>query len=429
LNTRAKAAAILQAVIEDGKSLSAVLDVQLPEITSPGDRAFVQALTYGVLRWYWRLDGTLTLLTRKPIRDESVRMLALIGLYQLGFMRVKPHAAVSETVSAAGNRSWAKPLLNGLLRSYQRDQADLDARTSEAETGRYAHPQWLIDRLRSDWPDDVGLVLEANNAPPPLTLRVNRLKTGREQFLLRLNDHGIAAHPSPVADDAVTIEHPMAVESIPGFTTGEVSVQDAATQLAAGLLGLEPGQRVLDLCAAPGGKSSHILETCPEIDELWAVDISAERLARIQENLNRLGQSARLVTGDALEPDQWWDQRQFDRILADAPCSATGVIRRHPDIKLLRKAPDIQELAGIQLRILSAAWPLLKPGGVLLYATCSVLRTENASVIAGFMESHADAEELPLPGDWGITQPYGRQILTGNDGMDGFYYARLMKKS
>lgn len=429
MNTRAKAAAILQAVIEDSKSLSAVLDVKLPEIASPGDKAFVQALSFGVLRWYWRLDATLTLLTRKPIKDESVRMLALIGLYQLGFMRVKPHAAVSETVSAAGNRSWAKPLLNGLLRSYQRNQADLDDRASQTETGRYAHPQWLIDRIKTDWPDDAGPLLVANNAPPPLALRVNRLRTSREQFLLRLNDCGIAAHASPLADDAVTLEQPIAVEAIPGFTAGEVSVQDAAAQLAAGLLGLEPGQRVLDVCAAPGGKSSHILEYCSGIEELWAVDISAERLARIEENLNRLGQSAWLVAGNALEPGPWWDNRQFDRILADAPCSATGVIRRHPDIKLLRKAPDIRELAVTQLGILSAVWPLLKPGGVLLYATCSVLRAENTEVMAKFMETHEDAEELPIEGDWGIAQPYGRQILPGSAGMDGFYYARLMKKS
>jgi 16S rRNA (cytosine967-C5)-methyltransferase len=354
-------------------------------------------------------------------------VLALIGLYQLQFMRVKPHAAVGETVSAAGSRTWAKPLLNGILRNYQRERESLEARVNEHEPSACAHPPWLFKKLQKDWPTDATALFKHNNELPPLTLRVNRLKQTREAYLARLVERDILAAASPACDSAITLINPMAVEAIPGFANGDVSVQDAAAQLAAGLLNLEIGQRVLDLCAAPGGKTAHILEHCPEISELVAVDISGDRLIRVQENLDRIGLKATLVTADAVNPAGWWDARPFDRILVDAPCSATGVIRRHPDIKVLRQPSDINDLCQTQLQILEAAWSMLAKGGQLLYATCSVLRAENEETISRFLCEHADACELPIYAEWGVSASHGRQILTGTGNMDGFYYARLAK--
>lgn len=427
MNTRSLAADVLVQVIQEGKSLTAALEPALSGIAVSSDRAFVQALCYGVMRWYWRLDRLLGQLTRKPIKDERVRVLALLGLYQLQFMRVKPHAAVGETVSAAGAQAWAKPLLNGILRTYQRERESLDARVNEHEASACAHPSWLFKKLQKDWSTDAIALFQHNNEPPPLTLRVNRLKQTREACLARLAEQDISATASPACDSAITLDHPIAVEAIPGFASGEVSVQDAAAQLAAGLLNLEKGHRVLDLCAAPGGKTAHILECSPEISELVAVDVSGDRLVRVQENLDRIGLKATLVTADALTPADWWDQRPFDRILVDAPCSATGVIRRHPDIKVLRQPSDIDGLCRTQLQILEAAWSMLAKGGQLLYATCSVLRAENEETIARFLREHAEAAEVPINADWGVAVSHGRQILTGMTNMDGFYYARLAK--
>ncbi len=427
MNTRSLAADILVQTLQDGKSLTAAMEPALTNLPESSDRAFVQALCYGVMRWYWRLDRLLSLLTRKPIKDERVRVLALLGLYQLQFMRVKPHAAVGETVAAAGTRTWAKPLLNGVLRTYQRERESLDKQVIEHGPSAHAHPVWLYERLEKDWSADALALMHQNNEPPPLTLRVNRLKHSREAYLARLEAQKIAATASVACDSAITLENPLPVEAIPGFSTGDVSVQDAAAQLAAGLLNLEQGQRVLDLCAAPGGKTAHILERCPDISELVAVDISGERLIRVQENLDRIGLAATLLAADAIQPSEWWDQRPYDRILVDAPCSATGAIRRHPDIKVLRKPSDIQELSQTQQLILKSAWSMLAEGGQLLYATCSVLRAENEETIARFLRDHGDAREIPLDTDWGIAVSHGRQILTGMANMDGFYYARLEK--
>jgi 16S rRNA (cytosine967-C5)-methyltransferase len=315
-----------------------------------------------------------------------------------------------------------------MLRTYQREQDAIEAHIEADEAGALAHPAWLAERLRTDWPDAYRTLLSENNAPPPLTLRVNRLQLSRADYLAELAGRGIAATPSRVTGSAVTLDPPIPVERIPGFSAGAVSVQDAAAQLAAGLLELSPGLRVLDLCAAPGGKTTHSLETCPALGELVAVDQSAERMNRVKDNLNRIGLTATLVTADALAPPTWWDGRPFDRILLDAPCSATGVIRRHPDIKVLRQPADLKELAITQQQMLERAWTMLAPGGRLVYATCSVIRDENAVNIARFLSGHDDAGERPITADWGIPQTHGRQILTGAKGMDGFYYARLEKR-
>ena len=427
MNSRAVAADVLVAVIQEHQSLSPCLEHALSGLEKPGDRAFVQAICYGVVRWYWRLEHILGQLTRKPIKDARVRMLALLGLYQLGYMRVKPHAAVSETVSAAS--AWAKPLLNGILRSYQREQSRLEQAADDDEVSASAHPRWLIERLRRDWPAACHDILDASNEPPPLTLRVNQLRQTRDTCLSQLAEQGITAHANLVCPSAITLEQPVPVEAIPGFRQGDLSVQDAAAQFAAELLQLRPGQRALDVCAAPGGKTAHILEVCPELAEVVAVDISDERLQRVQDNLDRIGLKAQLLAGDANYPEPWWNGQPFDRILVDAPCSATGVIRRHPDIKLLRQPADISVLARTQRRILEAIWPLLAPDGVLVYATCSVLREENEDVIGQFLVNHADAVETPLVTDWGQAVRHGRQILPGELNMDGFYYARLQKSS
>lgn len=427
MNTRAIAADILTLVVRDGRSLTGALEEGLQDHLSPKDRTFIQAVCYGVLRFYWRLNSILGALTRKPIKDDRIRMITLIGLYQIGYMRVAEHAAVSETVSAVLDDVWAKPLVNGILRNYQRNRETLDQQVQASPSLGAAHPQWLYDKLRRDWPKAINDILHENNGHPPMTLRVNLLRQSREAFVNDLEQAGFAGTPNAIVPSAVTLEQATGTDSLPGFSAGQISVQDAAAQIAPTLLDLQPGLRILDLCAAPGGKSCHILETCPDIKELVAVDIDEDRLERVQNNLDRLGLKATLLVGDALEPATWWDGHSFDRILVDAPCSATGVIRRHPDIKLLRKPQDISQLAKTQQAILNATWPLLADQGRLLYATCSVLRQENSDVIDEFLKTHPDAEEVKLDATFGLEETHGRQILPGMDGMDGFYYAALIK--
>lgn len=427
MNTRAAAADILVEVVREGRSLTSALELAFTNEFSAKDRTFIQAVCYGVLRWYWRLNPLLGFLTRKPIKDDRIRMIALIGFYQIGYMRVAAHAAVSETVDAVQYDAWARPLINAILRTYQRSREDLELRLDASPSSALAHPQWLYDKIRRDWPQQVEDILKANNEHPPLTLRANLTKGSREAFQEKLSQAGIETSLLESIPTAIVLAEATSIELIPGFKTGEASVQDAAAQIAATLLDLAPGQRVLDLCAAPGGKTCHILETCTALGDLVALDVDGTRLERVQSNLTRGGLSATLVTGDATQPDTWWDGKPFDRILVDAPCSATGVIRRHPDIKLLRKPQDIARLAETQQAILEAAWTLLAPGGLLLYATCSVLRQENSDVISRFLGAHPEARESLLPEYFGLAETHGRQILPGMDGMDGFFYARLEK--
>ncbi|MDF9392465.1 MULTISPECIES: 16S rRNA (cytosine(967)-C(5))-methyltransferase RsmB [Methylococcus] len=425
--TRMLAAAALHDVVVDRHSLTWALGKRLPSLPDARDRAFVQSLCYGVIRAFEPLDFLLGSLATKPIRDPEIRLLALIGLHQLRSMNVKPHAAVSETVEAAGRKSWAKPLLNAILRNYLRRKEELECRALQDPASRDAHPAWLRNRLAADWPERWESLVQQNNLPPPMTLRINPLKDDRAAYLARLADAGIAARPCHHSPWGLTLESPVPVEALPGFAEGWVSVQDEAAQLAAPLVGAEPGERILDLCAAPGGKTLHMIELCRGDIQAVAVDIDADRCVRIRENLEREGLSAKVIAGDARAPESWWDGCPFDRILLDAPCSATGVIRRHPDIKLLRQARDLDTLNELQAAILAAAWPLLKPGGTLVYATCSVIRAENDLQMKRFLETHADAAELPPTADWGIPLRHGRQILTGESGMDGFFYARLRK--
>jgi len=425
LNIRLVAAKVLARVLQDGQSLTAALDNAFPAIDSAKDRAFIQALCYGVCRQYHRLDFILSQLLDKPLKDADVKALALVGLYQLKFMRVKPHAAVSETVLAARKKPWAKSLINAVLRTYLREQEGLEHKADKCQVAALSHPDWLIKRIEQDWPEQALAIFLENNQQPPMALRVNLSKTSREDYLQLLAGQGIAAESVSFCPSAIILDKPVPVDLLPGFAGGLVSVQDTAAQLAAGLLDVQPGHRVLDVCAAPGGKTAHILESQPQLKELVAVDIDESRMQRVGENLKRLNLQAKLVVGDAANPASWWDGQPFDRILLDAPCSALGVIRRHPDIKLLRRAEDIGQLQALQKSILQAVWPLLAPGGLLLYATCSILKQENEQQVQAFLAEHSDAVELPIDADWGTTGACGRQILTGDSAMDGFYYALL----
>jgi 16S rRNA (cytosine967-C5)-methyltransferase len=420
---RESAAAINKAVVNDRQDPEHVLTPALAGLESR-DAALLKAMVYGMLRWHHRLDWQFRSLVggHKAARDSLVASLVRCGLFQIQFLRVPDHAAVASTVEAARQmgKSSRVGLINAVLRRYLREQDEFEP-SPDHPVAFFSHPRWFIKALQDDWPKRWREVLTANNEPPPMWLRVNARQTTAADYQKALLDCQINARQvAEAGPDALLLEQPVAVEQLPGFAAGRVSVQDAAAQLACGFLDLRPGQRVLDACAAPGGKSAHILERYPDL-ELVALDRSPARLARMQAGLQRLGLSADLRSADAAATRTWWDQRPFDRILLDAPCSATGVIRRHPDIKLLRRPDDIQRARTEQARLLDRLWPLLATGGRLVYATCSVLRAENQVMVAEFLDRTADAY-LPPPGQFSA-----QQILPGEANMDGFYYACLLK--
>jgi 16S rRNA (cytosine967-C5)-methyltransferase len=427
---RALAAETLAAVL-GGASLDAVLPAAQAQLKLAADRALLQALCYGVLRDLRLLEALLGQLVERPVRASRLQALLLAGLFQLRSLRVPAHAAVSETVAATARigQPGARGLANAVLRRYLREHTALEAALPEEPAVRHSHPDWLVARLHTDWPDRWPDILAANQQPGPLCLRVNLRRTSRAEYQARLQAAGLAAMASPHAPEALTLAEPVPVERLPGFAAGEVSVQDVAAQLATGLLDLRDGlprrQRVLDACAAPGGKSAHCLERADV--ELLALDRDPARLMRVQDTLRRLDLQAQLRAADAATPQSWWDGTPFDRILIDAPCSGTGVIRRHPDIKWLRRERDIAALAQAQRRLLEALWPLLAAGGVLLYATCSLLRAEGEDVVQAFLRAQTDAEVWPIEAAWGEACGAGRRIAVGMDGMDGFYYARLRR--
>ncbi|MEE4377265.1 MAG: 16S rRNA (cytosine(967)-C(5))-methyltransferase RsmB [Candidatus Competibacteraceae bacterium] len=431
-NVRAKAAQVMNQVVAEGGSLSAVLPPALAQVGSR-DRGLLQELCFGALRWYPQLQYLLTRLLKKPLKtgQGEVQALLLLGLYQLLYLRVPDHAAVSEVVSAARalGKTWATGLINGVLRNFQRRRDAWLAELEQDEVARTAHPLWLLRRVQADWPQHWQAVVAANNARPPYSLRVNRLHSTRAAYLERLSAAGIDALPSTVSEVGITLTQAQEPQTLPDFANGAVAVQDIAAQLAADLLDVKPGQRVLDACAAPGGKTCHLLETQPQMALLLALDKDVTRLAQVQDNLTRQGLHAELKVADAASPAIWWDGQQYDRVLLDTPCSATGVIRRHPDIKIRRRITDITALAAQQYNLLTQLWTVLAPNGKLLYATCSILQQENEQVIAAFLSNQADAREIPLTATWGLGRTHGRQILPGELGMDGFYYACLAKQS
>ncbi len=394
MNPRLAAARALATVLAGKASLGSSLPDVLAKVEAR-DRGLTQELAFGAARWQPRLAGLAARLLQKPFKaaDRDVEALLLIGLYQLFYTRIPPHAAIGETVGCVDKLK--KPWAKGLLKAH--------------------------------WPEHWEAICAANNVHPPMMLRVNRRQLDRDAYLDELRAAGIEAFACPFSEDGTRLAAPCDVQQLPGFAEGRVSVQDEAAQLAASLLELKPGQRVLDACCAPGGKTCHILEHEPGLAEVVALDLEPKRLQRVQENLERLRLEATLTAADARDTDRWWDGKPFQRILLDAPCSATGVIRRHPDIKLARQAEDIAPLATLQGEMLDALWPMLEVGGVLLYATCSVLPTENREVIEAFLSRMPDARELDLAGDFGLKQCHGRQLLPQEGGHDGFYYAKLIK--
>ena len=428
---RAEAAKVVAAVARSGASLSAVLPAALAAV-APTDRGLLQQLCYGSLRFGLRYRAVLARLMTRPLkaRDADLEALLWVGLHQVEALGLPPHAAVHATVGACRllGKDWARGLVNGVLRKVLREPALLDPDRMTDPEARYAHPAWLVAQLRRDWPEHWEAILAANNRQAPMTLRVNVRHSGRAAYAELLQAQGLSSRPAPHAEAGVILDHPIAVDRLPGFAQGWVSVQDGAAQLAAPLLDAAPGMRVLDACAAPGGKTAHLLERNADLD-LVALDVDAGRLGRVRETLDRLGLAAETRCADLAQAAEWHDGRPFHRILLDAPCSATGVIRRHPDIKLLRRASDIAALAARQAELLETAWDLLASGGVLLYATCSVLRAENEAVLDRFLAGHSDAVADPLDMAWGQPAGAGRQILPGDCDADGFFYARLRRRS
>lgn len=432
MKVRGIAALIIDDVITNRHSLDVAIAKQLKFLEQPQDKALLQQLCYGCLRWFHQLNYISKLLLTNPKKklDSAVHALLLLGLYQLIYMRVPVHAAIYETVDAAVNvqKSWAKGLLNAALRNFLRRKDDLlDKATTDLEA-QYSHPLWLIKLLQQSWPQDWDKILINNNLPPPMHVRVNIQAISRADYFALLLQADIPANISEHTKCGITLTQSVDVTRLPGFAEGFVSVQDIAAQLVAEELDLQPGLRVLDACAAPGGKTTHILELAPSLCEVVALELDNKRLQRITENLSRLRLQATVINGDALQADAWWDGKPFDRILLDVPCSATGVIRRHPDIKLLRQASDIAKLVRYQQQLLTAAWPLLAPGGLMIYATCSILALENTTNIEWFLSSHQDASVEPgscsMPSN---VTPYGQQFLPEDGGSDGFYYVRLRK--
>lgn len=421
---RAGAAHVL-AAIADGRSLDAALERARPRVAE-AERGLLQELAYGGIRFRLRFAPLLRARLRRPFkpRDQDLEALLLVALYELAMMRTPAHAAVNGAVEAVGalGKGWARGLVNGVLRGVLRDP---DALVAPADP-RDAHgwPAWLAEELVRDWPHEWPDIAASGTARPPMTVRVNLTRVTRDAYIGRLREAGIEARPGQ-APAALTLESPVAVERLPGFADGLVSVQDEAAQWASLLLAAPAGGRVLDACAAPGGKTGHLAEIRPAPGHIVAVESDPERAERLRGGLARLSAGAEVVTADAADTGAWWDGRPFDRILLDAPCSGTGVIRRHPDIKLLRRPADIDALVRTQTRLLDALWPLLAPGGMLLYATCSILRRENAHQIGAFVGRHDDAVPIPIDPGTGRPDGAGRQILPGESGMDGFFYACL----
>jgi 16S rRNA (cytosine967-C5)-methyltransferase len=425
------ASIVVQQVLANGRNLNQVLDESLRNKADwmPAPRAALQDLSYGTLRYYGQLQAVLDMLLHKPLPDERVRFLLLVALYQLQYGKSAQYAVVDHAVRAAQALSpRVSGLVNAILRNFLRNQAVLMEQSGQSPQGKYSYPQWWIDELNAQYGERSAAILEAGNQHPPMTLRVNQRRNTTADYMVLLAQQDISARlieADLIGQGALQLDKPVSVDRLPGFFAGLVSVQDAGAQYAARLLDVHDGMRVLDACAAPGGKTAHILERVAA--EVVAVDKDAKRLELVAENLQRLGLAsqrvpAQLLVGDAAEPEGWWDGKPFERILADVPCSASGVVRRHPDIKWLRRNQDIAGFAAQQLNILRALWRLLAQDGKLLYATCSVFHQENEQVVAAFLAQQTDARRLPVA----LTDNMAGQLLPNNQ-HDGFFYALLQK--
>lgn len=419
------AAQAIEQVVEQGQSLSNILP-PLQQKVSDKDKALLQELCFGALRVLPQLDWLINKLMSRPMtgKQRTVHYLIMVGFYQLMHTRIPAHAALAETVEGAVaiKRPQLKGLINGVLRQFQRQQEELLAEFARSEN-KYLFPTWLLKRLQKAYPQQWQHIVESSNQRPPMWLRVNRQHHTRDSWLALLEETGLHGFSHPDYPDAIRLETAAPVTALPGFAEGWVTVQDASAQGCIPLLAPENGERILDLCAAPGGKTTHILEAAPDADVL-AVDIDEQRLSRVYDNLKRLGMKAQVKQGDGRFPTQWCEDEQFDRILLDAPCSATGVIRRHPDIKWLRRERDIPELVQLQSEILDAIWPHLKTGGTLVYATCSILPEENSLQVAAFLTRTPNAKLIQT----GSLEQPGQQNLPGAEEGDGFFYAKIIKQ-
>ena len=409
-----------------GRSLDAELRaVQSREPPlSAQDRGALQDICYGTLRFLGEIDALLAALLERPLKDAGLRQLLRVALYQLAHTRAAPYAIVDHAVRACvtAGMPGAKGLVNAVLRNFQRRREALLTAAHTTDVGRYSHPQWWIDKVRDQYPAHYDAMLVRANEHPPLTLRVNARAITVEGYLARVEAAGMSARA--LGGSAVRLERPVPVERIPGFSEGLVSVQDAAAQYAATALDAPSDSRVLDACAAPGGKTAHLLERADV--EVLALDNDALRLARVRDNLARLRLEARLACADALDLPAWWDGKPYSHVLADVPCSASGVVRRHPDIKWLRRPEDIAAFAARQRDILEALWQVIGTGGKLLYATCSVFHEENQAQIESFLERRPDAQRVTLPGPHTNAQQLAGQIVP-DENHDGFFYALLQK--
>ncbi|MDT8311166.1 MAG: 16S rRNA (cytosine(967)-C(5))-methyltransferase RsmB [Methylophaga sp.] len=427
LCSRSAAAKVIMTVAQQKQSLNPVLTATLTTLPA-AQRSLCQQLSYGVLRLYPTLQALADPLLQKKLKnkDQDIYALLLIGIYQLRALRIPPHAAISETVDGASllGKNWAKGLLNACLRQYQRRQTELENQANISAVGQFAHPQWLIDAIRHDWPDHWQQVLTANNQQAPMILRVNQQKITADDYQSVLAEKRIASQLLDQCPQGLLLDKACDISELPHFADGWLSVQDGAAQQVAVLLDLQPGMQVLDACAAPGGKTAHMLELVPDLSML-ALDIDAQRLQRVAETLQRLDLNAKTLAADAANIESWWQGQHFDRILIDAPCSGSGVIRRHPDIKLLRRPEDIDQLATRQQQLLDNLWPLLKPDGILVYTTCSVFARENTGQIHAFLQRHADARLIEAVQAPARKAQCGYQRLPGDDAFDGFFYACL----
>ena len=421
----------------NGQSLSAVQPHTTDKLDDARDRGLANEIVNGVLRWRWQLEFFIKQLLKKPLKqkDLDVQLILMMALYELHQCRTPDYAVINESVELVRHpgkgmpgKKWAAGLVNAVLRNFTREQEKLDASIKDG-VARFSHPPWLLEKIKADWPQQWQEILQANNQRPAFWLRVNQLQHTTSQYQKMLSETGLESETTAFADAALKLSHGVDVRSLPGFDDGALSVQDAGAQLTAELLAVSTGDRVLDLCAAPGGKTCHLLERYPALEQLLAVELEEQRMARVRENLQRLKleDRAELIIADARDSKQWSQGGPFDRILIDAPCSASGVIRRHPDIKTLRRDSDIAPLVELQSEILSAAWQTLAAGGELLYVTCSLFKDENQNQMADFLSQHDDAVEIKIEADWGQPCLHGRQLFPGEQDADGFYFCRLKK--
>jgi 16S rRNA (cytosine967-C5)-methyltransferase len=415
-----------------GQSLSTVQLRSIDILEDSRDRGLANEIANGVLRWRWQLEYFISRLLAKPLKpkDTDIQLILLMALYELTECRTPDYAIINEAVELvrASGKKWAASLVNAILRNFTREKEALLA-SIDQEYVRYSHPAWILQKIKYDWPEHWQQIVEANNQRPAFWLRVNQRQFETSEYHQLLSENNLESEPSALADHALKLSHGVDVRSLPGFAAGAASVQDVGAQLSAELLDASDGQRVLDLCAAPGGKTCHILERYKLIESLLAVEVDEHRMLRVSENLQRLKLEAELKVADARDYQQWWDGIYFDRILIDAPCSASGVIRRHPDIKTLRRESDIAPLVELQAQILLSAWQMLAVGGELLYVTCSIFRDENEQQIAHFLAQHDDAIEIQIQANWGQRCKHGRQLLPGEQDADGFYFCRLQKRA